>query len=406
MKKVNKIKYLNSEQVVFATSNYVENSENSRIAFNQEAVYQYTNKDEFTVELYNKIYGDVYYGKHNRRKQVILPNTTAIVEIDSGQNKVYAFNFVADAYREFKDRMNYYKNNNILNSFYSINYIPLEGYVNFEESYESLFSEYYEDFIQYTRENSQIKNIRNLETFLEVFSLFISRSTPVTPFTATKFISSKFCVANVNGLTLTLDRKDSNSYIQKEDLLNNPNFNLFNESANLHGFIIDKNEPWKMHFNIHSPRAKEYIARYEQSSDFFDDFYVKVNQYDIYFLKKHIFNFYNRFVEDRPTYTETNLKSCNREIKTSLKKITRQPLSSRKIQEELNSPANLHWWRFYVFTRSCEANLGWTQEQFDQLVAESYRFYLDVDKDQALGYIDERINSQPVPKGKIRTYKF
>jgi hypothetical protein len=225
-------------------------------------------------------------------------------------------------------------------------------------------------------------------------------------FTATKWIESKNCPVNVNGLTLVFERKSANSYKDKEDLLQNPNFSLFNETANLHGFIVDKNEPWKMHFNIHSPRAKEYIADYKRSSNFFDDFYVKVNQYDIYFLKKYLFNFYNRYVADRPEYTETEMSSCKGEVRTKLKKITRQPLSPNRINQELNSPADQHWWRFYVFTRSCEANIGWTQEQFEQLVEESYGFYLEVDKSEGLSYIDRRINSQPVPKGKIRTYEF
>mgnify|MGYP001547822831 CR=1 FL=1 len=406
MKKVNKIRNLNREQKVFADNGYRENTTNPRIAFNQEAVYQFNNRDRFSLELYNKIYGDVYYGKHNQERQVVLPDTRNIVEIGDGRKKAYVFNFVADAYGDFKAMMDFYTKNDIFNSFFPLNYIPIEGYINFEDLYESVFSEYYETFVLYIRENSYSKKIRNFETFLKIFSLFVSRSTPVNMFTASKFIESKNCPANVNGLTLVFERKNVNSYRDKEDLLSNPNFSLFNETANLHGFIMDKNEPWKMHFNIHSPRAKNYISNYKRSNNFFDDFYIKVNQYDIYFLKKYLFNFYNRYVTDRPEYTETEMKSCDREIRTKLKKVKRQLLTAAQINQELNSLANQQWWRFYVFTRSCEANLGWTQEQFNQLVEESYRFYLEVDNEEGLSYIDRRINSQLVPKGKVRTYEF
>lgn len=406
MQKINKIKNLNDAQRNILQQNYSNQKTNSKDLFNSEVAYQFDNKDKFTLPLYNKIYGDIYYGKMNNKKEVVLPKTENIVEIQNTNNKVYIFNFVADAYNDFKQNMSYYETNDILDPTNMIPIEPIEGYINFEETYEESFSNLFNIFEEYIKQENYNKKIINFNSFLNIFSIFISRATPLYSFTASKFILSKDCHVHVNGLTLTLQRKGSNSRKEKQDLLNNPNFNLFNETANFHGFIVDKNEPWKMHFNIHSPRAKEYIARYEQSSDFFEDFYVKINQYDIYFLKKYLFSFYNRFVQERPQFTQTDLKSCNREIKTKLKIINREPLSQNKISSQLNSDADMTWWRFFVFTRACEMNLGFTQEEFDQLVMQSYQIYSKVDKSKALSYTESVLNSKPVPKGKIRTYKF
>lgn len=406
MKKIHNIKKLNKEQEVFLEKNYVDNSINARVLFNQEVVYQYDNKDRFSLELYNKIYGDVFYGKMNKNKEVVLPNTFYVIQIPGLKKNVYTFSFVEKAYNEFRNKMNWYERNGILNTFKLIPILPIEGYVNFEDLYEKQFNSYYEVFSLFISQNNLNKKIINFETFLNIFSMYISRSTPVTPFTATKYISSRYCVSNVNALTLVLDNKQSNSYKQKEELLSNPNFKLFNETANLYGFIIDKNEPWKMHFNIHSPRAKEYIDRIKESSDFFEDFYIKINQYDVYFLKKHLFNFYNRFVEERPRFTEANFKVCKKEVKSKSKIINREILNNTDIQRELNSETNLEWWRFYLFTRSCEQNLVWTQAEFDDFASESYRLISLVDKSEALRYIESKIASQAKSKEKIRTYKF
>jgi len=406
MKKVDKVTQLTPRQITLAALPFNENlNKGAKNTFEQETIYQFINDKK--IPLFNYIYNDLYYGRKNDKNQSILPNTQYIVRIENVNTNQSCFNFVADAFRDFKNKWISYVNQGIVNEKEELNILPTSGYVNFEVQYEQDMQEYYQIFLEFVKQKNLSKEILNFKTFLRVFSKFVSANTPANPISLSKWVQSKYCPVNVNGLTLSLDDKDSNFYSDKQAILNNSNFRLFNETVNLYGFIVDKNEPWKIHFNINSPVAKTYISKYaQQSTKFFDQFYIKINQYDIYFLKKYIYSFYKKYSDNERSFVETKLETCNDNVYTKMKKVTRPEITVQQINTELNKEIDKDWWRFYLFTRSCEANLAWNQETFNAFVKNSFEIYSSLDFFSGLSYIEQQISSGPLSKEKTRNYQF
>lgn len=406
MKKITQRKVLTRREVQLSQEELVDDLITPLSSFDQEVIYQYTVEQENSLKLFNKNYGNLLYGRKDEKGNVILPNTGYFSQNQRIRSAPFCFNFVSDAYEDFVRSWRGYVNAGIIKENDDLSIEAVKGYVNFEDLYENKFKEYSSIFLQFVKLNNLNKEIVDWNSFLNQFSKFISSLCPSNPVTPSNFIESRYCDDHISGLVLSFADKDSNKYSNKQDFLDNINFNIFNQLANIHGFILDKNEPWKLYFNIYSPKAMEYFEKYKRETDFFKSFFLKAQLFDLYYFRKNIMELYNMFVTNKPSIMEKTLESCKGETVTKTRKIERSLLSKDFMQAELNNKPDIKWWRLYVYSLICEKNVSMTQQRFDQIVMDSHKLYITLDMDEALRYLNSLLRSAPPARSKERNFSF
>lgn len=409
MKKITERKVLTEREIQLAENDLVDNLIAPLSSFDQEVIYQYTVEQENSLKLFNKNYGNLLYGRKDEKSNTVLPNTGFFSQNQKVINAPFCFSFVSDAYEDFSRMWRSYVNAEIIKENDIISIEAVKGYVNFEDLYKNKFNEYSSIFLEFVKLNQLNKDITDWNSFLKQFSNFISSMAPSNPITPSSFVESRYCDDHISGLVLSFADKDNNKYSNKQEFLNNTNFIIFNQLANLHGFILDKNEPWKLYFNIYSPKAKEYIEKYQKQSDphnFYKYFFLPANNFDLYYFMKNIMDLYNMFVADKPYIIEKRYELCKADLITKTRKIDRTPLSKTFMDEQLNNKADSNWWRLYVYTLICEKNLLMTQPRFEQIVIDSYKVYIALDIRESLRYLGSLLKQCPTTRSKERNFSY
>lgn len=362
-------------------------------SFLQEVAYQNTIDDDFSLPLYNKIYGNTLYGKIDKKGFSIAPQGIYInrmEDIDTDQN---TFNFVADAYRDFLKKWNGLVNKEVVSdSFFNVTI--KRGYENIETVYENYLQEHYNKFVLYIKNNKLENHIIEFDSFLKLFFDYIYLQSRTNPFSLSKFIKSKRCPDTITGLVLYLDNKKI-TYNNKKEYIENKDFFLLNETLNSCGFIVHKNEPWKITFNIYSPLSKKYINKYGDSNKIYDSFFLKINSYDLFYFQKIMFNFYNNFVNENKNLITFNYKNCNNKLISKKEVKERISLSQEEISSRLNSQVSYKWWKLYISTRILEEGKAVDQFKVDSLANEIYRTYQKLDMEPALRYLERSLAAMP-----------
>lgn len=395
MKKINKKNELspNEQKFIDYELSYADGALGPKAAFTQEVAYQRTIEETLEVPLYNKIYGNLLYGKVDKKLNSIAPQGIYVNKIEGVQTEESALAFVGDAYKDFLSKWSKFVNIGAASEdFFSLN--VTKGYQNIEDVYSSYLMEHYNGFQTYL-DGYKLKNqIIDFKSFMKMFFEYCYLQSRTSSFSLSKFIKTKKCPDSITGLVLYLENK-KNTYSNKVEYINNKDFALLQETLFSYGFIMDKNEPWKIHFNIYSSFSKKYIDAYGDSNKIYETFFTKVNSYDLFYLQKIIFEMYNDFTDKNDTFLETSYKKCNNEMVAKKVIKRRNPLSQEEIGRRLSSKIETEWWKFYIYIRILEERKNAGQEIADSLVSQTVQIYQKLDIEPALRYLERKIAEMP-----------
>lgn len=402
MKKVNNISNLSAEQRIISSLPPTPTKKNSRASFNTEAVYQYNIQKKVTTPLFNKNYGDVLYGKLDYNNDVVLPIGQNLKQIQIVENGPFCLSFVTDAYEDFFTVWSKYIQEGRVLDTPDFKAVALSGHLNFETVYEEQLDLHYDLFLNYIFQAGLRDKITDFDEFLRYFSIYLSSSSFSNPLNASSFVRSKNCSPLVSGMLISLSNQPLNDET-KNNWINHPNFQLLNETANLYGFIVDKNIPWHLYYNLRSPASAIYLERYTTRNSVFKDLFIKVDDYDFYFLQKATYDLYTRFTERYPQYKETFYKVCSDSTRSKTIFSERERFDQTTIKQILSSPPTEKWIRFYCFVRCCEQKLPWDQKKFDSLSQDVYSLSSELDKEQAIRYLNKTLSDAKIePSTNIR----
>lgn len=405
MKKVDKKNNFSLNEQTFMDYQlpYKDGELGAKASFIQEVAYQNTIEENASLPLYNKIYGNTLYGKVNKKNISVVPQGIFVERIEEANTDQSTFNFVADAYRDFLRKWTKLINKGIVEEdFYNVNI--KKGYENIEDVYQKYITDHYLKFVTYIKNNKVEKEINGFDSFLNLFFEYIYLQSRTNSFSLSKFIKTKKCPDTVTGLVLYLDDK-KNTYENKIEYIDNDKFVLLNETLNSCGFIVDKNEPWKITFNIYSSVAKKYIDKYGDSNKFYDSFFVKVGSYDLFYFQKIILELYNRFVSENREFVTLSQKICNGKFVTQKNIIERSQIPQSEISQTLTSEISFKWWKFYISTRILEERKRIEQKMVNTIVSEIYQIYQKLDIEPALRYLERTIAQMPAEIGARKRLK-
>ena len=303
--------------------------------------------------------------------------------------------------------------------------LPVRGWQNVDTRHTNFLENMYLGYLMpYLRENKRDETITSFDEFLKMFfgdffnNVLLRDSLPLT---RSAYSLSKRFTPLGSGLVIDLSNEDHNDDGQKyNEWLSHPSYNVVRDAAANFGFALDKHAPWRLIANLQSPKMLPYIqgkgllqdktiatrliaGQPVQSSDVFNVFYDKIYKRDIDILKRSVYNFYVRFVENRPYISSAKSVGCSIDSSDGRAPTSRTMMAYRKkitYEQMENKYDDYFWLNQYFMIRIAEASGELNPEILQrQLKKVSYiKKYLGHDK--ALTYINEYVNILAPPLAK------
>jgi hypothetical protein len=323
------------------------------------------------------------YGKLDRRGNIIAIREDFLKTLKTPGKTLYALNFVALAFNEMSDYIlrktasgEVPKKNTL---FALLN--PMIAWKSVYDKYHQYMSGIYDLFFDYLLQFRREDKINNFADFADEFYIFTRNlvTSSGAPITFSGFVAAETTDQRYGGLTIDLYRSPpSNDKIKTDLFLNDINFNVLKHAASFHGFVIDKNIPWRLAANLSS----EYMGRLMGSPAFdvtyelgpkhvFDTYYVKTYTLDLFFLRKYMYDFYNSLLLSKSSYKK--YKYCNNSQKIIKRTFRRAPLTTALKEKTFN--VKDFWLRNVYQFRLLELNHDLKNEDIESNIKNAKSIY-------------------------------
>ena len=222
---------------------------------------------------YNKgLYGkvDTDYNSIITTDQWILDTliTPSIKTIPSGEEEIFAMNFVVDAFVDFQAHMSEAANLGDIHTKGSafVPITPKGGWRSGENQYKEYLIALYEGFAgAFLEQNQHYKKVTDFKDFIKTFSDFLDTTMPDFPLSKSGFVLSHNFPLSATGLAIEIaDQSFGDDAPKYNDFITDKNFSFYLGAAQQFGFRVDKNAPWRLVADIKSNKMQEYMRRYPE----------------------------------------------------------------------------------------------------------------------------------------------
>ena len=191
-----------------------------------------------------------YFGKVNFEGDACFAAKDGLKQVE---NNVWVLDFVADAFKEFKEQFLFLNKQQVAGTPYEL-LEPSRGWSSAIDLYDRYIDSVYNVLLTYI-DNENIQNkITTFNQFMDVMYDFANDSSPNIPLTFSKFITSSKCPNTISGLMIDISTdKHDNDEDKFNNFINDPNFECFANTAERFGFKVDKNFPGRLIADINSP---------------------------------------------------------------------------------------------------------------------------------------------------------
>ena len=276
---------------------------------------QYTNFYDHTVSL--------YYGRVDTHGNAIYPSEKYLKPLRTHQSetnkRVYALNFVADAFGDLQDYFNKAYKMNLLkdsgeNSLDKIK--PVSGWKSMHSLYgphiKSLFTNMVDVYLEQPMASRGMEHSRpmNFDEFIKSTKHFHKTNGKHVGLSRSYFILSQKCSTHISGLAIDIvpniqaDQADSDS-MNSFTFFDNPNFEFYMHALKKFGFMANKENPNRIIADLGSPQMQAYMANYGLMSidDVFETYFYKASEFDYDIIRTYLVQMYNNYVVLYPTKT-------------------------------------------------------------------------------------------------------
>jgi hypothetical protein len=350
---------------------------------------------------------NIFYGKVDKHNNPVMVNPDFLSTVDSRRQPVRMCDVAAKA---FRDMQNYFKDaSDVINQdskFYDLK--AAKGYSSLNAEYVNYLTNLH-NYIFSAIDNKTDKSIKNIEDY---FSVFVEICTHLVvnqelPLTRSGFLLSSFCSPYASGLIVDLDSANFEDDQSKYDsYVRDDNFNFFLETATRFNFLVDKNAPWRLVFDISSKnlltvdpfeecgviREKGYFKQFNIDSldDFFNKRYYKtmlgatyVETTELYSLKNIFLQMYNTLIVPNQEFIYAKEKTSDRSIQVL--KFVRDVYSDTMMNDAIKDDK---WLRFLLYFRALESKQKWNQIEFDRYYSKTMIMYKNYGIRQAIDFIN------------------
>ena len=390
----------------------------SGILFYGKKLYSEQVKKQYGADFIDLWYSKPLYGKVDSDFLPMFPLSTDVRELnvrqlplkepgnkikvnDGGRGKVYALNFVADAF----NAMNQYfrdlevKKKIVPGSFFH----PLEAHKGWEGTnglYENHIRSLYDMFVNkylLANQGKLHRQIKNFDNYLPIFINFINKITEQgIPLTKSGFITSTFCPHSTSGLVIEIAKEKDKSDDAKKlfGYFSDSQIQTYFDVVKKFGFYVDINIPWRLVANLTSnawqnnDKLVQIIDRYFPDGysvdSVFENYYYFPEETDLESLKTFALEFYNSFINQEPLVITS--KVCDDRVLS--RKTTRRQVAMGELQRKYN---DLFWIHFYYQLRLREAQINTTRHRVKSELTEINNIYYSSGTETTIANITDRM---------------
>lgn len=247
-------------------------------------------------------YGDSLYGKVDLNNDVVYPlvdQTSVLEPIPENTETVLAMFFVSRQIEKLKQEYQAL----LEISQDTIKPLPAysdfqvqRSYVSIEESYERNFNEVLSYFVmEYLPSYS--KCITEFKHIVKHYKMFVGQYAEQFPITKTSYIMMPSTTSLSTGLVVDLAHAQPSVDAPKEQFFPECDFAAFQALAASNGFLVNKNSPWRLTYNIKSDIIRKQDGALE---DIFGKYYFKSHFFDMHSVFRFLLNAYKLFFRKNP----------------------------------------------------------------------------------------------------------
>ena len=308
-------------------------------------------------------------------------------------------NFVADAFKDFQEeyllqiRLGRLEDDDPLLTDIE----AARGYSSVRDAYRSLQRDLYASFSEYLKTNNIIDKILDIEDFISEMTYYLLNIYD-GPFTRSAFVLSRHVGPMSSGLCIDTQLLSYSEDEPKIKFINSPNFKKFLRIANQHGFLIDKNIPWRLVADIRSPKMIEYAKQYDSEVDspqsIVNKFFVQTAIDEIENLKLYLVSLYNQFVSDNPRVLQEDYHASV----TDRVIYARSPISLQKLNE---CYSDCRWLDLYIRVRNKETGLNYSVPAEKAIIRVAKDIQKTLDTREAMSYIKIKFSGVEFYEGSL-----
>ena len=335
------------------------NNMGSRATFYWRDIYKSVGESREGIDMW---YDDVHYGRVDANGIPVYPLESTLVQLKTLKATVFAINFVAAAWEDFREFVNSNPPSTKSGSVYAA-LDPHSGWKSVHSTYHEMNAGMFEVFAGEFMNQARDQKIVNFKGFVEVYMEFVNSMAHLLPITRESMITSRYCPPHISCLIIEIANGPYGNDSVKARFLNDVNYNYIEAAAKRFGFKIDKNAPWRFVADLESEKMQEYRKRYITTSDVFDTMYFKSHETELNIFKDYMWGWYNQFISESPTANKVIASRCSKS--TFFELIRREVVSKRELFYKYSDD---YWTRLYILVRAREMRKDWTQKKFDRVV--------------------------------------
>ena len=382
-----------------------KNNTNAKHAFTMRRNYRYNG---FQIKGYplaiDMWYEKPYYGRTNHDGDAVYLSEQFLSPIqNTGDKTIQAVNFVVDAFHALVKEWRAVKNTRsrkkgFFSEITAVKAWPAPGVHSMYRLYEeTLYNTFIKTFLTFHGRKDKIVTV---EDFMEVFVEFVDTMAPRYPFSRSALILSKYSDPMLSGLMIEIASADHGDDRIKNRVFNrDQDYLYFRRLAAKHGFMIDKNAPWRLVANINSKEMNRYMKPYGvDATSLFKRYYytsyrggLNLVGNDVSELRVFVHGIYTSLVNSNPYARPADgfVQGCDGKV-SSGKTIPRQNISFEDFVDKYD---DRFWLKMYMYIRAKENGKQWDEKHFNRKAKKMLKLHRKFDTETVLRYI----NTQTLP---------
>ena len=353
------------------------------------------------------------FGKVNLQNQPIRLDASYLKEVRSTSDKktkFYLINFVADAFVDFREYMRGATEAATgmtafppTSKFHKTDIHNANIWFDLDRAYRSHLQTIFEPFVnEYLAVPSYRKRVKNIKNFINMWFQMCKEIGQSVPMTKTAFFESSHApTVNFNGFIVEVAKSQRHDHdLSKDAWITDPGFNYYIKGAAYHGFLVDRNAPWRLVANLESRTMSQYMANYNVLSmaQLFDQYYVKTYLDDIQQLKEVIYAFYSYYLRLDPSFEKVEWCAEGQKVlvDTTFRETANKESFFKKYSDKF-------WMRIWFLMRLSELGITTTQKKISSLLTTSYKIEKTLDLSSAMDYLNNslfKLSGRPSPPTK------
>lgn len=229
----------------------------------------------------------------------------------------------------------------------------------------------------YDYENYAINTVKSMATSL--------------PITLSEFIINNSTPSNVTGLVIDLKTSSYSDDLTKHtNYLSDKNYSSFKKIAKRFGFIIDKNAPWRLIYNLRSPYVLNKMLERGLSgiNDFFERYYEETTLYEHDYILNIIYTSYLYYQQHSVTISfPCESPTSGRILKKS--RVVQPPPPRDYVLDDFSRVINS-----YITIRAYETRKRWSQADFARVFDSTMKVYKYKGMTAALKFVSSKFSNR------------